>query len=77
MIEFRPIKTSQTNIIYTAPEGMENCGELPAQKIEYGIKTTWKVHSEEARKKFLETGEIELCIYSNVIPPLSLTIKEK
>jgi len=68
----KPIKTAETNIVYT----LEGCGDLPAiaahdENGQNYIITAWEISPEEL-KKLNETGILYLSFVGTQIPPVAL-----
>ena len=72
MDSLTPYEHEYCNFVFTAPEGMSNCSALHVFKTDTFITSYWKQPSIIERIKFLFTGKINLTIWGQGMPPVSL-----
>lgn len=75
----QPIEFPEQNKVFKAPEGMDNCSDLPVcECIDFNFNTPviiskWKLTPEELQK-VNETGEIWLSVVGQGMPPVCLMV---
>ena len=70
----KPVRTAHSNMVYTGPPGV---GDLHCQRIQPGhIRSVWQLTAEE-RAYIAAGGNIELDIFSEPIPPVSLNCSDE
>lgn len=70
----RPIKTEETNIVFTPPEGMLGCDPLPAKRVDGGhVVTVWELTAAE-RQAIADGCNIELHVWLDPTPPVGLRV---
>jgi hypothetical protein len=70
----KPIEFPESNFTLTAPQGLENCGDLPCQKSDGRIISCWQISDEEL-KKLNETKYLYLGVLSpDTHPPCFITV---
>lgn len=68
----KPVRTASSNFTYLGPT--PDVGDLPCQRVRPGeIRSVWEL-SELERDMVAAGGRIELAIYAEPIPPVSLTV---
>lgn len=68
----RPVKVAQSNIVYRGPTA--EIGDLWCQRVSPGqIASVWEP-SDEERQLLAEGGRVELVLWSEPIPPISLAV---
>ena len=66
----KPIKTASTSMTYYGPTA--DIGNLPCNRMQTGqISSVWKPSPDE-RRMIAEGGNIEVVLYTEPIPPLSV-----
>lgn len=71
----RPIKTPVTNDVYRAPPGREHeIGDLPVYRPRHGEIHAVYTLTDEEREAIANGACIELGIYTEPIPPVSLGV---
>lgn len=73
----RPIKPANSNYVYTAPKGMDDCADLHVHVYDDGdvriITSAWHPTPEELA--LLNAGQpVQLHIYGNIHPVVSVTV---
>lgn len=68
-----PIRTERSNFTYTAPSNALEVGDLPCRREGGVVYSTWELTPEE-RIAIAEGANIELGIWHEPIPPVSLAI---
>jgi hypothetical protein len=75
----KPIPTPETNVVYKLPGGTEENNLPTFQGLndhgEKVIRSTWELDAEE-RKAIAQGGTIELCVWGEGTPPVSLAVIE-
>lgn len=74
-----PIKTPRSNAILKAPQGVDNCEDLPITRVAYedgtqAVISIWKNDSFFERLKFLFSGKVSFMSYGLTHPPISITL---
>lgn len=68
----RPVKVAQSNIVYRGPTA--EIGDLWCERVSPGqIASVWEP-SDEERELLAAGGRIELLLWSEPIPPISLAV---
>lgn len=67
----RPVATSRSNFTYVGPT--PDVGALPCRREDGVVYSTWELTPEE-RIAIAEGANIELAIFNEPIPPVSLAI---
>ena len=69
-----PTDFPDTNLVLTAPQGMDNCGELHVQCHGDGMLSCWKMGWRE-RLSALIFGRIWLNLYTREHPPVWVAVQ--
>lgn len=69
-----PIKTADLDIVYRGPT--EDIGDLWCRRKEGAVCSVWRPTDEE-RALLAAGGAVELAIYTEPIPPVSLVVRPK
>jgi hypothetical protein len=72
--EPKPVSFEHQNIIWKAPPGMANCGDLPGYRDKSFTISCWKFPFWQ-RIRFLFTGRIWIWVHLPIQPPISLQVK--
>lgn len=74
----RPIKTDLSNMIFKAPEDVEDCNDLPVRRVEFDnntgiLESCWEL-DEEDLEVILKTRKIYLGVLGNSHPVVCLGV---
>lgn len=70
-----PVRTADANMVYKGPS--EEVGDLHCQRVELGlIASVWEPNEEE-RKLLAEGGRVQLWLWTEPIPPISMNVLAK
>lgn len=68
----RPIRFEGCNTTYTAPDGMDDCAELPAYQGDGYIISKWEISPEELLRIIFRKS-VYLQIAGSIQPPVAIT----
>ncbi len=73
----KPIDFPESNVLYVAPDGMDDCDGLPACRVPSPLTSAvivscWEP-SDEERARIAAGGPVWLWVHGGVQPPVSLT----
>lgn len=68
----KPVEFPEKNFVFTAPQNMPECGELPAHLHGAGVLTCWEFDDEDI-EIIQKTKRVWINLHSHTIAPISLT----
>lgn len=69
----KPVDNERTVLVYCAPRGRPDIGDLKCERVRPGVIRSFWEPSPEELAKLVGGGVVELVISTEPIPPVSLT----